>query len=96
MPLDALKSLVLRADGNGLTGTRELMAANERRTGERHHAWSALETYLGLRLEHHPHERPEHDLGTHPTHRRCTSAASLRAGFTRSRTRAPIADVPPF
>jgi hypothetical protein len=59
-------------------------------------AWSALETHLGLRLEHHPHQRPEHELWTHPTHRRCTSAADLREGTARHRARAPAADLPPF
>ena len=61
-----------------------------------HRAWSALETHLELRLEHHPHQRPEHDLGSHPTHRRCTSAADLRDGVGRRRARAPVPDLPPF
>ena len=62
-------------------------------------AWSALETHLALRLEHDPGQFTEHDprtRRTHRTHRRCTSAADLRAGSVRRRARAPVPDRPPF
>ena len=58
--------------------------------------WSSLESHLAIRLEHHPDHRPGHDLWTHPTHRRCTSAADLRAAFARRRARATVPDLPPF
>jgi hypothetical protein len=94
-PLDALQSLVLRADptDSRLQTTTRLPTGEP--TGEPQ-SWSALETRLGLRLEHHPGPRPGHNLWTHPTHRRCTSAASLRAGFARHRARAPFPALPPF
>jgi hypothetical protein len=62
-------------------------------------AWSALETHLGIRLEHRGHSAGSgagHELWTHPNHRRCTCAADLRAGSAcrRARDRAP--DLPPF
>ena len=109
-PLNALHSLVLRADSadggipveSGFVGAAEPMATAERQTVGKHQpggeqqAWSALETSLGFRLEHHPHSRPQRDPWTGPTHRRCTSAAGLRAGFSPLRTRAPIPDLPPF
>ena len=59
-------------------------------------AWSALETHLELRLEHRLGPRLEHGLRHPPTHRRCTSAAALRAALDRRRARAPVPDVPPF
>jgi hypothetical protein len=58
--------------------------------------WSALESHLAIRLEHSPHHRPEHDPWSHPTHRRCTTAADLRAGFARRRAGALAPDLPPF
>ncbi|HYN67403.1 MAG TPA: hypothetical protein VES93_10980, partial [Ornithinibacter sp.] len=58
--------------------------------------WSALETHLQLRLEHHPHPDRDQHLWLPPTHRRCTSATDLRAGLARSRPNAPIPDLPPF
>jgi len=147
MPLNALHSLVLRADPadttsqiaqehathglsaatrekTGLTGLHEQRPATAQHLGtEPHHGtpphvrtrphrgtqphvepdagnqqpvWSALETHLGLRLEHHPNQRTEHNRWNRPTHRRCTSAADLRAGFARRRTRVTAAEAPPF
>ncbi len=61
-------------------------------TGSR---WSALEHHLTFRLEHQVHPM-NLILGTPPTHRRCTSAAQLRAGHARTTPRAPWPDEPPF
>ncbi len=62
--------------------------------------WSALETHLQLRLEHHPHPHREPQPWLPPTHRRCTSAADLRAGLARRRAKAampgPMTEAPPF
>jgi len=58
--------------------------------------WSSLESHLAIRFEHHPDHRPGRDLWNHPTHRRCTSAADLRAAFARRRARATVPDLPPF
>ena len=58
--------------------------------------WSALESHLVIRLDHRAHHRPELDPWSHPTHRRCTSAADLRAAFARRRAGAPAPDLPPF
>jgi len=58
--------------------------------------WSALESHLVIRLDHRAHHRPELDPWSHPTHRRCTSAADLRAGFARRLAGAPAPDLPPF
>ena len=136
-PLDALQSLVLRADSaadarptgtevviepvrniaatgalthgpvpspSASTGTRPSPVPGTRSGGEprevEHPVWSALETHLGLRLEHHlaqtRHQPPGYDPRSHPTHRRCTSSADLRVGFARRASRAPVPDVPPF
>lgn len=125
-PLDALQSLVLRADcaaDGSLASTepvRDIAATGAlthgpvaspgsevpcTRPGEEprkaeHRGWSALETHLGLRLEHHlaqtRQQPPVHDPRSHPTHRRCSSAADLRAGFSLRARRAPVPDVPPF
>jgi len=47
-------------------------------------SWSALESHLEMRLEH------------HPAHRRCTSAASLREAWPHASARAVSHDPPPF
>ena len=47
-------------------------------------SWSALESYLDIRLEH------------RPTHRRCTSAAQLRTASGRRRSGVAVPDAPPF
>ena len=97
-PLDALKSLVLTADTvpdtaeanpdrPATTPTPEVTAATP---------WSALETHLELRLEHHPHPHREQHLWLPPTHRRCTGAADLRAGLGRLKAKVAIPDAPPF
>ena len=58
--------------------------------------WSALETHLTFRADHHPQRRLDHGLRTHPTHHRCTSAAELRAGLARWRFRSALPTDPPF
>ncbi|MFL6080562.1 MAG: HNH endonuclease signature motif containing protein [Ornithinibacter sp.] len=58
--------------------------------------WSALETHLTFRAEHHRQRPPDHGLRTHPTHRRCTSVAELRTGLARWRVRSSVPDEPPF
>ncbi len=57
--------------------------------------WSALEHHLTFSVEHHGHP-VDVTLRTHPTHRRCTSAAELRAGHARTKARAQWPDEPPF
>ncbi len=105
-PLDALKSLVLTADvvldvnavpegpatppADGVTDGPPAQPATASPT------WSALETHLQLTLEHHGHPHREPHLWLPPTHRRCTSAADLRAGLARRRAGAAIPDAPPF
>ncbi len=90
-PLDALKTLVLTADTvpdrPAAPPGPEITAAS---------TWSALETHLQLRLEHHPDTDREQHLWLPPTHRRCTSAADLRAGLARRRARAAMPETPPF
>jgi hypothetical protein len=85
-PLDALHALVLGPDAAPV-------ASGEPRAPDAGHAsddavpaapWSALETHAAMRLEH------------RPPHRRCTSAAALRAASARSRPRAAVHDPPPF
>ena len=91
-PLDALKTLVLTADTpNDQPAPPAVTEATTTAT-----AWSALETHLQLTLEHHPHAHHEPQLWLPPTHRRCTSAADLRAGLARRRAKAAIPDAPPF
>jgi hypothetical protein len=78
--LDALDPLVLRrerVDGPPSPSTPRPDA------GPRP-PWSALETHVGLYLEH------------RPDHRRCTSAAQLRPVAGPRRVRAPAHDPPPF
>ncbi len=57
--------------------------------------WSALEHHLTFRVEHHVHP-VDVAIRTHPTHRRCTSAADLRVGHARTKARAQWPDEPPF
>ena len=57
--------------------------------------WSALEHHLAFSLEHHVHP-VDVALRTHSTHRRCTSAADVRAGHARTKARAQWPDEPPF
>ena len=87
-PLDALASLVLAADPAGAPAPADGSAPTQ--------PWSALETHLGLRLEHRPGPPPDHDPWSHPTHRRCTSSADLRVALTHRRARCPMPDLPPF
>jgi hypothetical protein len=90
-PLNALQSLVLRADTVTDRPTPQPAPVMPSAT-----TWSALETHIRFRLEHHPHP----SQGQHPwlptTHRRCTSTADLRAGLTRRRATAAMTDLPPF
>ncbi len=58
-------------------------------------AWSALETILQVRLEHAEAELLSR-ARAHPAHRRCTSAADLRAGIARRRVHTSLPDEPPF
>ncbi len=106
-PLDALHTLVLGADSTveGLrSGAEALTPAPVAGTvGAQPPTWSALESHLTLRLEHHsagPHltHTAGHidfdvDLDV-PVHRRCTSAAQFREAHRRSRPAFP--DEPPF
>ncbi|HYH74155.1 MAG TPA: HNH endonuclease signature motif containing protein, partial [Nocardioides sp.] len=87
-PLNALHSLVLRADPPPDSRPAEPVADIPR--------WSALETHLGLLLEHHPNQQRGHDPWNNPTHRRCTSATDLRAALSRRRACAVFPDLPPF
>ena len=57
--------------------------------------WSALEHHLIFSVEHHVHP-VDVALRAHPTHRRCTSAADVRAGHARTKARAQWPDEPPF
>jgi hypothetical protein len=95
-PLDALKALVLTADAPpdppAPPTVTEIPTATEVPAAAT--TWSALETHLELRLEHHPHR--ERQLWLPPTHRRCTSAADLRAALARRRSKVSIPDAPPF
>ncbi len=59
-------------------------------------AWSALETHLTFRAEHHVQHPTGSGRPSHPTHRRCTSVAELRAGLARQRSRSAMPDEPPF
>jgi hypothetical protein len=101
VPLNALHTLVLRADpadAPDQAAEEPHFEAHEDakpRASDEQPAWSALETHLGLHLEHHPTQRSDHDQWNRP-HRRCTSASDLRAGFVRRRTRVAASDVPPF
>ena len=78
--LDALEPLVLRRDPLDSLPS----PPTPRPDAERHSPWSALETHVGLHLEH------------RPDHRRCTSATQLRSVARPRRVRAPAHDLPPF
>ena len=91
-PLDALRALVLPADPTDPTDAGLAASASAQVTGS---VWSALEHHLTFRLEHHVHPI-EVAVRTHPTHRRCTSTAELRAGHVRTKSRARWPDEPPF
>ncbi len=88
-PLDALHTLMLPADPANPADPADPADPGLVAT------WSALEHHLTFRLEHHMHPI-DTARRTHPTHRRCTSAAALRAGHARSRSRAQWPDEPPF
>ena len=92
-PLDALETVVLRSDSmDDLDSTAQHdqpHPPNDDNGSEG--AWSALEARLAIRLEH--HSPPD---AHYASHRRCTSSAELRNGFSRRRARAPVPDQPPF
>ena len=89
-PLDALTAQVLSADTHPDQPEPPPVHQVEVEAVAAATAWSALETHLQLHLEH-------HHLWLPPTHRRCTSAADLRAGLAPRRARtAPPPDEPPF
>ena len=80
-PLDALEVVVLTSGDDAGPMSRERSTPPP--------VWSALESRLGLALEHH-----EARWARHP---RCTSAARLRqCAHSRPRARAPVDDAPPF
>ncbi len=97
-PLDALHTLVLpaapAAPADPIAATTAGLAATPAAPVARS-VWSALEHHLTFRLEHHVHP-VDVALRTHPTHRRCTAAAELRAGHARTKSRARWPDEPPF
>ena len=92
-PLDALQSLVLLPEPTEhapSTATADTTAGSDTTTS----SWSVLETILGLRLEHTP--PAGHDWFGGSAHRRCISAAGLRAGTARRRSHVRYPDRPPF
>ena len=95
-PLNALASLVLRADP-----TEHLEAAGSAPEVVTATGWSLLETHLEFALEHHaPGLHLTHtdrfvvDLAAH-AHHRCTKATLLREA-RRRRTRSAFPEEPPF
>ncbi len=60
-------------------------------------SWSILETITELRLEHAEAALLDRcDVSRDRAHRRCTSAADLRAGYARRCALTPFPDEPPF
>ena len=94
-PLDALHTLVLPADPADPTGATAVGLVATPAAPVARSVWSALEHHLTFRLEHLVHPL-DVALRTHPTHRRCTSAAELRAGHAPTKSRAQWPDEPPF
>ncbi len=94
-PLDALTPLVLAADAVPERPATRSVAPPAHESVTPMTSWSALETHLGFMLEHHPDDDRDHRRWLPVTHRRCTSAATLRSGAAKAMARA-FPDTPPF